>query len=89
MIQGLQVARQCTVTILFSLEVEVSFLIPIFISLDKFLPPGLVLWTVATLVESYVTIMIQYALTTAWDSILKMAKENIDVLGEDSTLMRR
>jgi hypothetical protein len=52
--------------------VEVSCLVLIFISLDKFIPPGLVLWTVATLVESRAALMVQYALTTAWDSILKM-----------------
>jgi hypothetical protein len=50
-----QVARQCTITTLFSLEVEVSCLVLIFISLDKFLPPDFVLWTIATLVESRAT----------------------------------
>jgi hypothetical protein len=28
--------------------------------------------------------MMQYALVTAWVSVLKMAKENIDVLGEEA-----
>ncbi|KAJ8582791.1 hypothetical protein M405DRAFT_830065, partial [Rhizopogon salebrosus TDB-379] len=66
------ITSQCTITILFSLEVEVSCLVPNFISLDRFLPPGLALWTVATLVESRATLMMQYALATAWNNVLKM-----------------
>jgi hypothetical protein len=51
---------------------EVSCLV---LTLDKFLPPGLALRTVATLVESRATLMMQYALVVAWDSVLKMTKE--------------
>ncbi|KAJ8582787.1 hypothetical protein M405DRAFT_830058 [Rhizopogon salebrosus TDB-379] len=55
----LVVTRQCTVAVLFSPEVL----------------PCLALWTVITLVESQATLKMQYALATAWDSILKMTKE--------------